>query len=324
MKNKQPFNSQELADQINELVEQLTSGRGEALHNARSLQFAGQALIEREEKRLTRKLGTDHPRVQNLRERRETLLNSIKSLEVEQQLGKIQPVEVDDTEALVEGRIFDESGQGVSGLEVKLVDKNGDMIADEPITSDQSGYFAIKLDAERVKERKPAELMVSSSTREEIYRSELLEVNESSRLRLDVKIKRSELIKPKKTTKPGRQSTKPTEPSMREEYWTVTGTVFDQKEKPVGGATVQIISQELNLRKPLGTARTDRLGRYQIQVLQDPAIIGLLHGTQLEIKLLDPQGRQIFISDEDILFKPGEEFTYDILVDLPDNEVGMR
>ena len=314
MTNQPPSNLQDLADQINELVEQLTTSRGNALGDAHSLQLAGQTLMAREEKRLARKLGEDHPRVQQLRQRRETLLASIQRLEVEQQIAEISPPEVDDSQALVQGRVTDERSQGISGLQVALVDDNGKPLLREPTLTDRSGYYALKFDAAEVKGGRAARLVVNTASGREVYQSDALQISEGSRITLDVQMNRLNQSQPGGGTPPGDQK-KP---------WVISGSVTDAQGNPQASLTVQVTSGEIKLKDPLGVTSTNRKGLYQIQIRQDPAIEGLQPGIKLTVSLLNQEGQQVFTSSEELLFKPGEQITYDIKLNSPDKKIKDR
>jgi hypothetical protein len=81
--------------------------------------------------------------------------------------------------------------------------------------------------------------------------------------------------------------------------------------------TVQVSSPDPKLEGPLGSATTSRTGRYRIGIMPDPKIEGLKPGLNLSVSLFDQNGQQLYISKEEILFKPGEDFRYDIQVTRP-------
>lgn len=158
MKNKQPSDTQDLLDQINDTFEKLESNMREALENAQNLLMVQQNLLDREEKRLKHKLGSDYPRVQQLHQQRETLLNSTFSLlEMKQILEKIQPVDLDEKEVLIKRRIDDESGKCISGLEVQLLDEYGEILATKPIATDESGCFTLKIKVGKIRGERTAQ-----------------------------------------------------------------------------------------------------------------------------------------------------------------------
>jgi hypothetical protein len=157
---------------------------------------------------------------------------------------------------------------------------------------------------------------VSNASGKEVYRSEqMLQIDEGSRITLDVNLDRFKLSQSGGgTPQPGDQP-KP---------WVVSGTVTDQQGNPLAGLTVQVTSREIKLDKPLGETNTNRKGQYQIRVIEDPTIKELKPGIQLTISVFSQDGQQVYTSDEEILFKPGEQITYDIQPNPPGKKIRAR
>jgi hypothetical protein len=319
MANIPSSDDQELADQINKLVEQLTSSRGEALANARSLQMAGQGLIQREELRLSRKLGKDHPRVQQLRQRRESMLGNIQRLSAEKQISEIRPPEVQENEALVHGRVLDERAQGIPGLQVTLVDKNGRPLLKITATTNSSGYYALKVGPDQFPADQSALLSVKTVTGREVHRAEKpVEIKFGSQTTLEVQLNRRDLASQGQPTNgPGQQP-------GQNKAWTIVGTVTDQAGIAMAGLTIEVTSPDIKLEGPLGSATTTRTGKYRVSIKPDREIEGLKQGLNLIVSLIDPKGQSLYSSREEILFKPGEELQHDIQVSPPGRKTKAR
>ena len=317
MTNKPPTDVQDLADRINQLVEQLTSSRGEALADARSLQMAGQGLLQREERRLSHKLGQDHPRVQQLRQRRESMLGNIQRLSAEKQITEIRPPELQENQALVHGRVLDERAQGIQGMQISLVDEKGSPLPHSTATTASSGYYALKLDPGQISGDQKGLLTVSTVTGRVVYRAEEpVEIKSGRQTTVEIQLNRREL------SKPGPPGGEP--PPAPEIAWMIQGRVTDQAENALAGLTVQVTSPEIKLDRPLASTTTNRNGLYRMRIKPDPEIEGLTACIKLTVSVIDEKGEQIYTSKEEILFKPGEEFRHDIQIRLPGRKTKAR
>ena len=119
--------------------------RQDFLNSLREIEILSQAMLQREVKRLSRKLGADHPRVQNLETQLNNKLTLIKVLEAELELAKFRVPEVDPDAWVVQGKVVDEeSKQGMGKVIVSLYDK--DLFFDDVLgttITDDEGKFEI-------------------------------------------------------------------------------------------------------------------------------------------------------------------------------------
>jgi hypothetical protein len=75
---------------------QIEADRLESLSGLRDIELISQAVLQRETERLSRKLGTDHPRVRRLETRLREKRELIRALEIELELAKIEVPEVEE------------------------------------------------------------------------------------------------------------------------------------------------------------------------------------------------------------------------------------
>ncbi len=155
--------SEDFAAQINDLVNQLTGSRKEALSDMLAVQTGAQILLQHEEQRLAKKLGSDHPRVLELQSRRLAQLENIQDLSADREIAAIRVPSIKEKEALIHGRLVDEEGRGIAGLRVYLVDESGKAVADIETETDASGYYALRLDPARLPSGKAATLTFANA-----------------------------------------------------------------------------------------------------------------------------------------------------------------
>ena len=112
-----------------------------------------QSLLELEALRLQRKLGADSPRVQDLQRTVDLNQTLASNVEQEVEISSIVPVQAAPNEAVVEGRLLDESQRGKEGLVVRLEDQVGNPLsAVGPVTTGQGGYYALRLGPDLLKQ----------------------------------------------------------------------------------------------------------------------------------------------------------------------------
>ena len=183
-------------------LRQLKSERLAALSGAVNTRVAMQAFFQHEARRLEKKLGAQHPRVQQMKSRLKSNLQVINSLEIERQLSRIEAPQVEGEAALIHGRIADEAGRGIEGLTVRLMDQSAIPIrgASEAVT-DASGYFAFVIEPETVDSLNAAAsragifLGVLTNRRRLVYQQpNPLALARSARLIVKISLKRLELI----------------------------------------------------------------------------------------------------------------------------------
>ncbi len=98
-------------------------------------------------------LGADSPRVQDLQRRVDQNQTLASNVEQEVEISSIVPVQAAPDEAVVEGRLLNESQRGMDGLVVRLEDKAGNPLsAVGPVTTGQGGYYALRLGPDLLKQ----------------------------------------------------------------------------------------------------------------------------------------------------------------------------
>lgn len=129
------------------ITEGVQSGRSEQLLQARELQLAAQLLLSAESQRLARRDPKDR-RAAALLAGAQQALERARVLDEEAELSLIRVPLVRKTEALLHGRISDETGRPVAGLQVSLRLGKESLPGLAPVESDSAGYYALLLSAE--------------------------------------------------------------------------------------------------------------------------------------------------------------------------------
>ena len=158
------------------------------------------SLLQNETARLEAKLGPQHPRTLQLKARLQSTLDAVHTLQVQQQLARIEVPEIAENDGLVHGRVVDEDDLGIDNLLVVLVDQSGKPVRDtSEAATDESGYFAIPLDSSNIdrltKEYQNGIFLAVFTPRRRLVHQEAkpLALSKGSRLLVEVKLFRSDL-----------------------------------------------------------------------------------------------------------------------------------
>lgn len=130
----------------------LTSIGGERLEpfqQIRATQSAYRVLLQHETERLTRLRGEDDPRVLQMRNRLARNLTLVEHFEAEDQRRRTEVRKSSEKEALIHGRITDESARGLVGFSVMVTDEAGKDLGVAEANVDDTGYFAVPITEEQ-------------------------------------------------------------------------------------------------------------------------------------------------------------------------------
>ncbi|MGA2488769.1 MAG: carboxypeptidase-like regulatory domain-containing protein [Anaerolineales bacterium] len=312
MKAEKPKTEQELATQVSDLLDQLSSSRENALGDMLAIQTSTQALLQNEEQRLGKKLGPDHPRVQELHARRLAQLDIMRGLAVERQVASIRVPAIKENETLVQGRVVDEQGRGIPGVHVLLADDKGKTLVETQAVTDGSGYYALRLDPASLPPSRPAILTFANAHKQVLQRLDKpLSIQAGIQTIPAMQLDRLELAGLRQPA--ARPATKETEKAT----WEVSGTVTDQAGKPLTGLMVSAFDRDRKYDDKLGAALTDAKGHYRIQYHQQDFREGPEPGADLYLTVIDTQGRQLYSSRKHIRYNAGQREVFDIQIKVP-------
>jgi hypothetical protein len=147
-----------MSDDINRAVEKLGESldslfeeRATEIASLRNLQAVSRVALQSEVVRYEQRYGAAHPKTLRLKSRLETNKTVLRALEVESELVAVRPAPRTEGELLIEGRVSDSLGRGLTGLTVALTDARRNRVREvEAVETGRGGYFALKLAAEIV------------------------------------------------------------------------------------------------------------------------------------------------------------------------------
>lgn len=180
-------------ENANQFISETSS---ESLRGIQSMQVTKRAQINQEKWRLSRRLGTQNYRVLDFQGRLNRSANILSHLEVETELARITPQTPTENESVVEGRIALENNRGLQGMEVHLVNANGDSLGYK-VNTDKSGHYSIKLD-ETARQKLAEEqvfVRVNNPNGETVYSSEKpVTIRKNEKLTEEVKVPRDKAL----------------------------------------------------------------------------------------------------------------------------------
>lgn len=308
---------------LQDAFKKLEDDRIDALNSLRDIEILSHAMLKREAKRLSRKLGPDHPRVRHLETRLKDKRELIKALEVELELAKIQVPEVEEGGALVHGRVVDEHQRGLAGLRVHLENEDEEKLrlVDQAETN-TSGYYAFPLEAKtlaKLSEAAPEGVLLVVSTRADrvIHREfEPLELGAGARTFKEIVLKRADLTPVRKEKKPVAKKEKAKEAPVPDlGVWVARGKVVDKENgQGIGGVTVSLYDKDLLFDDVLGTTLTDEEGSFEV-TYQTEAFRDLFEAKpDLYVKVLDAKGRTLYFSRKAVRYEAGHIETFNITI----------
>jgi hypothetical protein len=126
----------------------MSEERAAVLRELAEVQTVNQALLQREERRLRLRFGSEHPRTVALAERLDRNRDVLRRLSVSAEIAKIRLPIVGAEAVLVYGRVTDERLHGIGGLLVSLTDEAGKPLRQFGRTeTDASGAFSLTFGA---------------------------------------------------------------------------------------------------------------------------------------------------------------------------------
>ena len=112
------------------------------------VQAINQSLLQREARRLQRRLGADHPRAEAIASRLDRNRDLVRDLGAEAVIARIKVPRVDEKDVLVYGRVTDERLYGIGGLLVSFTDEDGKPLrAFGRAETDVNGAFSLTIGA---------------------------------------------------------------------------------------------------------------------------------------------------------------------------------
>ncbi len=144
MATQQPRDEQ-IRQRLDSSITGLDDQRTENLKRSQLLQTNKDKVLKKEQERLQKKYGADHPRVAKITNRLEYNRAALPEMKTEVERSEIQPPEFDANTWMVHGRVLNQKLTGIKGLTLALYDADGKVEKRlEFACTDERGYFAIR------------------------------------------------------------------------------------------------------------------------------------------------------------------------------------
>jgi len=142
----QKIPSAEIIKGLNDGINNADSRRVDGLTQLHGIRIAKENQYEREYKRLSEKLGNNHPRVLVLNEKRVLNTDFADTLEKHAARASIEVPDSDDRSWILHGRVMDKQEKGLPGLIISLVDARKNPLENiDSVTTDREGHFKISV-----------------------------------------------------------------------------------------------------------------------------------------------------------------------------------
>jgi protocatechuate 3,4-dioxygenase beta subunit len=325
MKKKLDAKDEEMIKGLGDLVKELMTNRSTGIDGLRKLQMDQQALLQREEARLSEKLGKDHPRVRRLKTRRAEVLDSIRNLDIEIETAKVDLPPISEEEILYYGRVVDEGDRGIDGMKVYLMDEDDQPLSGiKAVKTDKTGRYVIKVDPSKIEEEKILKLKLATEApgkKEIIYRTaDAVDTTPGMKVNTNFQINRLEVIGLGKLSgfeRPSdRQPEKPVDPQKKPagEAFFIRGVVKDSQGESISGVMVSVYDKDRKYDDKLGSAITNEEGEYTITYTSRDFKEGPEPGADLYLLVIDESGTLLYSSAESVRFDAGKEEVFDIVI----------
>lgn len=312
---QQRFTKKEIIEKINDSFDSVENLRSEGLERVKSFHAVKNKALEKEKKRLSAKLGADHPRVKRVAARLQYNQGLFKDLDVEIEMAKITVPSVDKDSWMVHGRVLEKDKKGVPALTVGLYDENGNWIRELGYgCTDKRGYFSIIYPR---KGKEPRD--ISDSLKLFIYVSDknqkiLHKDSEPLYLRIgridyrEIYLTDEEICPP---PEPGQDIT-PVAPDA----WIVKGRVTDKDGRGVAGLTVSLYDKDHIFEDRLGTTLTDEAGNFMASYKNEEFPELFEESPGIFLKLLDQEGKELYSSKKKVKCKAGRIESFNIKIKM--------
>jgi hypothetical protein len=273
----------------------------------------------REQARLAQKLGPTHPRVTEIMGRLTVNAAMMRDLNLESARARTEVPQVDKNTWVLHGYVRDKDLKGVSSLTVALYDQSGGRLnlVDHGCT-DSNGYFRIA--GKSASAASPAYIRVLSQDGKFLYADrnafrpalgaiayrEIILSGEEGAC-----IPPPDPIDPEEPSPPET----PTEDLPPRDYWVVRGRVADKLGKGLSGLFVSVYDKDLFFDDRLGQSETDANGNYSLTYRTEDFRDLIESKPDLYLKVIDRQGRSLYVLKGHIWYESGRVETIDIEID---------
>ncbi len=316
MSAEKKSNSGTIPEDLQQAINNLGERRVQELMAFRLVHTLSHGMLQAESRRLARKFGKEHPRVQRLEEQLQKNIRLAQSLRGETDFASIRVPQVADEDVLIHGRILDEKQAGVAGLTVTLEDDaEKPLEGTEAVQTDGRGYYALQIVAEIIEEKgETGHITVRSADGNLIHKeAEGISLASGGRHYAQVAVTRARVEKP--SARPPKKPKKPKKPAPVEEEWLVRGRVVDQNGRAVRGVMVIAHDEDLKYNDVLGAGLTNKNGEFAIRYNVREFREGKETGPDLYVNVMDAEGKMLYSSQDEVRKDASADEEYKIVLE---------
>ncbi|MCD4768142.1 MAG: hypothetical protein K8R34_16775 [Methanosarcinales archaeon] len=291
------------------------------LDNFKDLQIIKRVQLQSEAEIMSKKLGKDHPRTQQLNARLKKNLDIINALVVEGQIARIKVPEISGTDTLIHGRVTDRNYRGIWGVNTCLADADEHIFSSLGIPNlDDTGYYSFVIDKATFKEmsdvfEKEIFLAICSKKCKVIHRKcEPIKITKGETLLVDLILDREELSKGREVREKPDTGEDKDDSKSDSDAWIVSGQVIDEDEHGIKGLSVRFYNKDNRYDDKIGSALTDDRGNFKIIIKMQDFRKGQEPGPDLYLNVRDSKGNTLFTSEKAVRYDAGHEEVFNVTI----------
>ena len=257
--------------------------------------------LQREQARLTKKLGADHPRVAAIAGRLKVNVGMRRDLALESARARTELPKVDETTWALLGFVRDKDLHGVPGLTVALYDGKGKWVEHlgYACTGD-NGRF--RIEARSVGQVDgPVYVHVLSGQSVDLYADQVPLAPAGGK----VDYREIILSRNGQTTTCPPPGGSPRGPAVAPGEWIVRGRVTDSEGKGLSGLTVSVYDKDLFFDDRLGQTGTDENGNYLLTYRTEDFRDLIERKPDIYVKVMNQNGDTLYTSKGAIRYEAG-------------------
>lgn len=274
--------------------------RAESFDQLRLARRAVGTSVAREQARLARKYGPDHPRVVALAARAAFNQGMVKDITLEAERARTDIPAVGEDEWVLHGYVRDAQLRGVANLTVALYDEGGKWQSGlGHACTEKDGYFLLRNSTSAVREGRPVYLRVLSPNSEHLYADKSALTPEPGRL----DYREVSLTGEVQTCTPPALSRD--EPLAAPDAWVVRGRVSDSSNRGLPGLTVSLYDKDFLFDDRLGQTETDQNGNFSLVYRTRDFRDLIERKPDIYLKVTDQKGKTLYSSKGQIRYEAG-------------------
>jgi hypothetical protein len=294
--------------------------RADKLDGLTAMRVVKEKRLQREQARLTAKLGAEHPRVTEINDRLTMNTMMIRDLKLESSRARTDVPQVDQNTWMLHGFVRDKSLKPAPNLTVALFDPNGGRIGDLGHgCTDANGYFRIT--SKNVSKVSRAFIRVLSKEGSALHADKNALQPQAGTIDYREIILSGEDLgcvpppEPVDSTQSDTDTSEETAPlTLPRDFWVVRGRVTDASGEGVSGVFVSIYDEDLFFDDRLGEAETDEQGNYSVTYQTADFRDLIERKPDLRLKVLDRDGEVLHTHEGQIWYEAGRIETVDIQI----------